>query len=108
MPGWSAALAASLWQSGSFRSHSSTAEGRLLPPHRERPHVTCCILRRPTGYSGEVPYLRLAQAYMLISMEADTSTILGAVQAIIILLVSRGGHRCGEINKRLWTDCRTL
>jgi hypothetical protein len=31
-------------------------------------------------------YLRAAQAYMLISMPTDTSTILGVFQAILALL----------------------
>ena len=39
-----------------------------------------CLLE--PGRSSVQPYLRAAQAYMLISMPTDTSTIFGAFQAI--------------------------
>ena len=42
-------------------------------------------LRREIGYRKA--YLRAAQAYMLISMPTDTSTIFGVFQAIADLLL---------------------
>jgi len=40
-------------------------------------------------------YLRAAQAYMLISMPTGTSTIFGAFQAILALLINRTNFRPG-------------
>jgi hypothetical protein len=64
----------------------------LEPEHIPEAAVKAVRLRQNAEYPSTVqasPYLRAAQAYMLISMPTGTSTIVGVFQAILALLVDR-------------------
>lgn len=55
-----------------------------------------CLLE--PGRSSVQPYLRAAQAYMLISMPTGTSTIFGVFQ---VILASHGYWRAGCANAKV-------
>src|SRR5882757_10770474 len=81
-----------LRQNGVFQRQVSILEPERIPEAA----VKAVRLRQNAEYPSTVqasPYLRAAQAYMLISMPTGTSTIFAVFQAIAGLLLERDDFR---------------